>query len=156
MPCSYCSEAGHNISKCTQIHTQYNEDRLNYLTFNEFLKKLILYKYIPNSLKFKNINISNNYKYLFDKYTNTSYVHYMKDKNVFKLKFNIKSETRNSIDDNILRTRDKDTIYIIVPDIYNKSNIYLEELEVGYYIEDFESEYMGVTRYKIVEASWCL
>ena len=152
MPCSYCLSIGHNITKCSKFYSQYTEEYLNTITFDEFLKKMFEYRYMPNTLKFKKFNISQNYKYLFDKYTNTTVI---RDKNVFKLKIQIEIEERNSIDDSIFTNSNIETMFVKVPDNYNKKDIELYCLTVGYYIEDFESDCMSVTRYKILEANWC-
>ncbi len=152
MPCSFCFGIGHNITKCSKIYTPYTEEYLNTISFDEFLKKMFEYKYMPNTLKFKKFYIAQNYKYLFDKYTNTTVI---RDKNVFKLKIKIESEDRNSIDDSVLTNSNIETMFVKVPDNYNKKDIELQCLTLGYYIEDFESSYMGVTRYTILSANWC-
>ncbi len=152
MHCSFCSGIGHKITNCPNILREYQEDYLETITFEDFLIKMITYKYCPELLKIKNKNISSNYKYLFDRYVNTTQTHYMADRDV--LKFNIQTyhEIRNSFDDNIQEDKYKEIIYIMLPYQFDKEQIDLEKVKTNCIVTN---NHIGDNiEYSVVQAQW--
>jgi hypothetical protein len=130
MPCSFCLENGHKITNCPNILQEYKEDYLETITFEDFVIKMLLYKYCSNLLKIKNRNISSNFKYLFNRYINTTKTHYMADRDVLKLHIQKYTETRDSFD-NYDEDTHKETIYIMLPYQFDKEYIDLEKIKTN-------------------------
>ncbi len=151
MPCSYCSGIGHRITNCSNILQEYREEYLETITFEDFVIKMLSYKYLPESLKIKSKNISTNYKYLFDRYVNTTRTHYMEERDVLKLTIQIYTETRDSFGGEDDDTKNE-TIYIMLPFQFDAEQINLEKVKSNCIITD---ECIGMsTEYTIVQAQW--
>ncbi len=151
MPCSFCSGIAHRITNCPNVLYKYKEEYLETITFEDFVIKMLSYKYLPESLKIKSKNISTNYKYLFDRYVNTTRTHYMEERDVLKLNIQIYTETRDSFGGEDEDT-ENETIYIMLPYQFNTEQIDLEKVKSNCIVLD---GYIGMsTEYTIVQAQW--
>lgn len=148
MRCSFCLENGHKITNCPNILI---EDYLETITFEDFIIKMLSYKYCPKLLRFKNINISTKFKYLFNRYIHTNKTHYMSDRDVLKLSIQKYTEIRDSFD-NEDKDTNTETFYIMLPYQFDKEHIDLEKIKTNCVINN--NDILEQNEYSITQIQW--